>query len=1090
MPKKLSSAVVGTLAVGLTLPASVAAAHAAETPNNDGLPQPLTGSGEAAPAAPLASGVNISTGNSAGTFSDPLADQNYTFSTGKGPRCISVQGAFTHHQGQDLVTAEGTPIAAVSDGTVVRTVDGTASRPGFVVVRHNIGGQVYHSGYLHVWDAESHVSVGDSISAGDTIGVVGDSGPTVTPHLHLEIWQGGWHTGTVLDPADWLAERGVDLRDNAQRVQQRDVPASCDYYTAESTKLLSSAGPAADVLAQLPRGAELTSVPGDAENGYVRVTADDQTGWVKHGHLTPDRPADTSADSSTTAPAHSSSSEGQHRVTDPLYARSGPGMDHAIRQGMPTGELITVTATSGDWVQFTRRGEQVWSHSGYLERADETGSSSESSPTTSAEPSQPAAGSGSQSDTREVTTALNVRSGPGTGHGVVGGMPAGEQVSIVSSDGDWVQIRRANGQQGWSHSAYLSGGSSTGSSSPSSGSTPPSNSDADSADSASAGSDAGSADSSDSDSPTSESSDSSGSRATSEGSTSADSTTSEVSDSSGGEDSSTSATVTHTVDEVQLNARSGPGTTHAVVTVLDPDTGLEVTGRNGAWVSFDSAGTTLWVNADYLRGTGEGADPSPEEDSSEPSSSQETSSSGDSDSDSSSSASSTSGAAVSSSSSSPSDSDAASTTAWVNLRSGAGRDHSVQRTVAPDTEIEVLDRSGDWYQVRAGSSTGWIWHDYLDVPESASSSSSSSSNDSSESHAESTQSDSDSSSSSSSSESESSEPSAESTDSDADSAPESSTSAESDSSSSSTSTESSQSSSWSARTTSGVNMRSGAGTDHHVTQVVQGGVRVDVLDEQGGWYQVRTDGSTGWIWRDFLDVSGGPADSSSSESDSSSSDSSDSDSSDSDSSTDSTDSGSSGSSSSGSGSTSGRTGPSSGQHAQSAHGPYSAVWDRLAQCESSGNWSINTGNGYYGGVQFSTQSWEWVGGTGLPSEASKQEQIERAYALWERQGWGAWPSCSAQLSLSGDPGGWGDSYFDVHGGTQSASAFAAAGQWTAGYSVPLREEPSAESEKLVQIPRGAVLDAGERSGSWLQVEFTHDGETLTGWVSTRFITAA
>lgn len=80
-------------------------------------------------------------------------------------------------------------------------------------------------------------------------------------------------------------------------------------------------------------------------------------------------------------------------------------------------------------------------------------------------------------------------------------------------------------------------------------------------------------------------------------------------------------------------------------------------------------------------------------------------------------------------------------------------------------------------------------------------------------------------------------------------------------------------------------------------------------------------------------------------------------------------------------------------------------WDRLAECESGGDWSINTGNGYYGGLQFSQQSWEAVGGSGLPSDASKEEQIQRAEQLRQMQGWGAWPSCSAQLGLSGEPSG-------------------------------------------------------------------------------------
>lgn len=75
------------------------------------------------------------------------------------------------------------------------------------------------------------------------------------------------------------------------------------------------------------------------------------------------------------------------------------------------------------------------------------------------------------------------------------------------------------------------------------------------------------------------------------------------------------------------------------------------------------------------------------------------------------------------------------------------------------------------------------------------------------------------------------------------------------------------------------------------------------------------------------------------------------------------------------------------------------VWDSLAACESGGNWSINTGNGYYGGLQFSLASWRGVGGSGYPHQASKAEQIARGEQLLARQGWGAWPACSAKLGL-------------------------------------------------------------------------------------------
>lgn len=75
------------------------------------------------------------------------------------------------------------------------------------------------------------------------------------------------------------------------------------------------------------------------------------------------------------------------------------------------------------------------------------------------------------------------------------------------------------------------------------------------------------------------------------------------------------------------------------------------------------------------------------------------------------------------------------------------------------------------------------------------------------------------------------------------------------------------------------------------------------------------------------------------------------------------------------------------------------VWDRLAQCESGGNWSINTGNGYYGGLQFSAGSWRGVGGSGTANQASREEQIARAQQLQAKQGWGAWPACSRKLGL-------------------------------------------------------------------------------------------
>ncbi|WP_408931807.1 resuscitation-promoting factor Rpf1 domain-containing protein [Corynebacterium sp. YSMAA1_1_D6] len=78
-------------------------------------------------------------------------------------------------------------------------------------------------------------------------------------------------------------------------------------------------------------------------------------------------------------------------------------------------------------------------------------------------------------------------------------------------------------------------------------------------------------------------------------------------------------------------------------------------------------------------------------------------------------------------------------------------------------------------------------------------------------------------------------------------------------------------------------------------------------------------------------------------------------------------------------------------------------WDRLAQCESGGNWAINTGNGYYGGLQFSGATWNAFGGgqyAATANQATREQQIAVAEKILASQGWGAWPACSASLGLN------------------------------------------------------------------------------------------
>ncbi|SKN09154.1 resuscitation-promoting factor-like protein [Mycobacteroides abscessus subsp. massiliense] len=71
----------------------------------------------------------------------------------------------------------------------------------------------------------------------------------------------------------------------------------------------------------------------------------------------------------------------------------------------------------------------------------------------------------------------------------------------------------------------------------------------------------------------------------------------------------------------------------------------------------------------------------------------------------------------------------------------------------------------------------------------------------------------------------------------------------------------------------------------------------------------------------------------------------------------------------------------------------SVNWDAIAACESSGNWAINTGNGFYGGLQFTLGTWRANGGSGMPHHASRAEQIRVAENVLRSQGIGAWPVC-------------------------------------------------------------------------------------------------
>lgn len=147
--------------------------------------------------------------------------------------------------------------------------------------------------------------------------------------------------------------------------------------------------------------------------------------------------------------------------------------------------------------------------------------------------------------------------------------------------------------------------------------------------------------------------------------------------------------------------------------------------------------------------------------------------------------------------------------------------------------------------------------------------------------------------------------------------------------------------------------------------------------------------------------------------------------------------------------------------APAANADTSSDWDRLAECESGGDWSISTGNGYHGGLQFSQESWNAAGGSGSPANASKAEQIQVAEQLKDMQGWGAWPSCSAQLGLSGEASG-----------TPSEEASSAQEQTAQEAEATQQQAEQAEQQQAEQAEQQKQAEQAEQPKQQAETEYS------------------
>ncbi|WP_330354638.1 transglycosylase family protein [Streptomyces chartreusis] len=142
--------------------------------------------------------------------------------------------------------------------------------------------------------------------------------------------------------------------------------------------------------------------------------------------------------------------------------------------------------------------------------------------------------------------------------------------------------------------------------------------------------------------------------------------------------------------------------------------------------------------------------------------------------------------------------------------------------------------------------------------------------------------------------------------------------------------------------------------------------------------------------------------------------------------------------------------------AGSASAATASEWDAVAQCEAGGNWSINTGNGYYGGLQFSASTWAAYGGTqyaATADQASKAQQIAIGEKVLAGQGKGAWPNCGTGLSSAAYTGSSAGSSQSTESTTRSSE------QQSASRST---DRPAAKkSTKTVTTPTGKKVKKGD-----------------------------
>ncbi|TDN88569.1 peptidoglycan DD-metalloendopeptidase family protein [Microbacterium sp. BK668] len=285
------------------------------------------------------------------SFVLPIAAKTYYLSSHFGPRCIPVQGGSTYHYGVDLAAPGRTPIHSIAAGVVTATVSGTSSQAGYISVRHLIDGVQYTSVYMHIWSATTHVSVGQSVAAGQRISEVGSSGVSSGNHLHLELWKAASTGSEAQNAASFLQPRGVDLYASAIAVTAAPTPATCTYYAVVALNFRTGPSTTSPIIRVLAQGTAMSHVPGTISGSFIPVRVGTESGWVSAAYVSPTKPQPPAT----------------YVTTAPLRLRAAPSTTATTILIIPQGANVgPILATSGDWRQVTYAGRTGWVHSAYL----------------------------------------------------------------------------------------------------------------------------------------------------------------------------------------------------------------------------------------------------------------------------------------------------------------------------------------------------------------------------------------------------------------------------------------------------------------------------------------------------------------------------------------------------------------------------------------------------------------------------------------------------------------------------------------------------------------------------------------------------